>query len=707
MKEAAYNMQAFIEQIHAGKQQAVGLSLDLEKCFNTIGRQIASSVLCHFGVPSTLVHQWMASIAAMKRCWHLPNHFGRLIRTNNGVVEGDVWSVIVMVCLAALWTMQIQRISEEVSSSAYADNWGMLTTDVEKFADMIQRTQNYVRITGMKIDWHKSWWWTSDSHTASIAKEAMTACAIPAVPRVNSAKDLGSPMTYKGPCKLGSFRARLQDAQQRLKRVQSLPYDLTTKTRLVATSVYPAAFYGSEILPLGSSHVDQLRPTIVNALYGESSSRNSTLALHIAPDILDPMVYLTYQAICAARHYLLAATPDQQRSFCTLVSRHTGKHTDCLGPAGCLKFYLQKMGWQLTKDGQLHVDTFLSLELRKCSKQRILSFCKIARNKDLLAQYSDRKAWKQLRPIDSRATVQVLTKFCDRDRIILVNEVAGAFQTNAQKAKWDPTCPTTCQHCTHEDTREHRLFQCPAFAEERQPFSEVLQFYVENGLLIHELAVIFLSPDDTMMRTLQYQQPASTWLDSVTDRFLLCVYQGSQQHYYTDGSCQFPTITQSRFASYAIVADLCANESERIFAVTNALPGGERPTLQTLAAARCQGEQNIHRAELQAIVELCQVLPDGCVHTDSQVALTAAQQCQTQPLLSLHNADNFDLLVRLWQTLQTKTFRFHKVATHCDFWKTTDKSMAYHQMGNQVANDRAIWACWNLQKTMIQDWVGQ
>ena len=64
-------------------------------------------------------------------------------------------------------------------------------------------------------------------------------------------------------------------------------------------------------------------------------------------------------------------------------------------------------------------------------------------------------------------------------------------------------------------------------------------------------------------------------------------------------------------------------------------------------------------------------------------------------------------LQRLWQTLQTKTFRFHKVAAHSDFWKTTDKSMAYHQMGNQVANDRAIWACWNLQKTMIQDWVGQ
>ena len=228
-KEAAYNMQAFIEQIHARQLSAAGLSLDLEKCFNTIGREIASTVLCHFGIPADLVNQWMSSLTVMQRCWHLPQHFGPPIHTNTGVVEGDVWSVMVMVTLAALWTMQIQNISAEVSCTAYADNWGMITTEVTQFADMLQRTQHFVRITGMRVDWHKSWWWSSDPHAAELVLEALHTCAIPHVPRVNSAKDLGSPMTYKGPCKLGSFRDRLQDAQLRLKKVQSLPHDLSTK----------------------------------------------------------------------------------------------------------------------------------------------------------------------------------------------------------------------------------------------------------------------------------------------------------------------------------------------------------------------------------------------------------------------------------------------------------------------------------------------
>ena len=704
-KEAAYNMQAFIEQIHYSQLPAVGLSLDLEKCFNTIGRGIASQVLCHFGVPAPLVQQWMSSLGVMKRCWHLHNHFGPAIDTNTGVVEGDVWSVLVMVCLAALWTMQIQQISEDVSSTAYADNWGMLTKDVTQFATMLQCTQRFVALTGMRIDWNKSWWWASNKPSETFAQEALSTCNISGVPRVNSAKDLGSPMTYKGPCKLGSFRERLQEAHQRLKRVQSLPHDISTKTRLVATSVYPAAFYGSELVPLGSVHVNQLRPQIISAIYGESSSRNSALALHLTPKLLDPMVYLIYQTICAARYYLLTVSELQQTTFCNLVAGHSGKHVECLGPAGCLKYYIMKFGWQLTPEGQLHVDTFLSFDLRKCSKQRILAFCLRAWNEDLLQHQTDRKAWQNLLPIDRRATLQVLTKFGDQDRHILINEITGAFQTSAQKAKWDPTCPLTCPHCTSEDSREHRLHSCPAFSDIRQPFEEVLNFYTEQGMQIHELAVIFLSPWDTMKRTLQFQQPKPVWLDTVTDAFLLRVTQGLVQHYYTDGSCQFPTLIDSRFASYSIVADLCENDASRQHAVNTAPASGDRPTLQTLAAARCQGEQNIHRAELQAIVELCHVLPPGTVHTDSQVALTVAQQCQTQPLLSLHNLDNFDLIGRLWNTLQTKSFQFSKVAAHCDFHETEDKNMAYHQMGNQVANDRAIWACWHLQREMIQEWI--
>ena len=211
-REAAYNMQAYIEQIYHRDIPALGLTLDLEKCFNTIGREIAFEALCHFGVPRALVRQWHQSLKVMQRCWHLPNHFGSRISTNTGVVEGDIWSVVVMFCLAALWTMQIQKLSHEATASAYADNWGMRTAQLDSFRDMIARTQHFVVLTGMKIDWNKSWWWATDGTAATQALQALRECGITHVPRVCTAKDLGSPMTYKGPCKLGNLRHRLLDA---------------------------------------------------------------------------------------------------------------------------------------------------------------------------------------------------------------------------------------------------------------------------------------------------------------------------------------------------------------------------------------------------------------------------------------------------------------------------------------------------------------
>lgn len=694
-KEAAYNMQAQIEQIYHRAIPALGLTLDLEKCFNTIGREISFKVLCHFGVPLPLVHQWMKSLNAMQRCWHLPQHFGPRIDTNHGVVEGDIWSVVVMVCLAALWTMQIQQISTEATSTAYADNWGMITTALDTFQDMIACTQHFVAITGMKIDWNKSWWWASDSVSADTAEQSLRRCGVMNVPRVGSAKDLGSPMTYKGPCKLGSFRDRLLDAHHRLTRVQSLPQDLTTKTRLIGASVYPAAFYGCKLVPLGQAHLDHLRPKIVSALYGDSSSRNSALAIHLTPSLLDPQVYVIYHTLCAARYFLLTAPVAHQELFCRIVAHHSGNHFDCHGPAGCLKYYIMKFGWRFSTSGQIHLDTFISLDLRQCSKQRLYHFCMIAWNTDLLSNFTERRSWQNLCPIDRRATLQVLTQFGDTERLLLVNELSGAFQTCVQKAKWDPNCPTTCPHCTDEDTREHRLFHCPAFSDIRQPFHQVLSFYQEQGLQIQELAVIFLSPWDVMTRTLQFRQPAPTWMHEITDAFACRL---------TQGTCQFPTLAATRFASYAIVADLCNNDAERRQSVKFALTDSSRPTLQTLVVDRCQGE---HRAELQAIVELCLALPGGYVHTDSQVALTAVQHCQTLPLLQLQSFDNYDLLCRLWPVLQNKPFYFCKVSAHRDYHNTSDKLEAYRQMGNQEANDRAIWACWNLQKEMIQDWITQ
>ena len=147
--------------------------------------------------------------------------------------------------------------------------------------------------------------------------------------------------------------------------MHTLPHDLSTKTRLISASVYPAAFFGCELVPLGTAHVDQIRPELATALYGNSASRNSAVAIHLTPKIIDPQIYVIYQALCAARYFLITAPIEQQRIFCNIVATHTGTHSDCHGPAGCLKYYIMKFGWQFTDTGQIHIDIFSQLTFGK------------------------------------------------------------------------------------------------------------------------------------------------------------------------------------------------------------------------------------------------------------------------------------------------------------------------------------------------------
>ena len=72
-------------------------------------------------------------------------------------------------------------------------------------------------------------------------------------------------------------------------------------------------------------------------------------------------------------------------------------------------------------------------------------------------------------------------------------------------------------------------------------------------------------------------------------------------------------------------------------------------TLQKLAAARTQGRQSIHRAELSAILFLFESFPVFCVRTDSQTAITLVETCmRATHVHELADHDDFDLLRRVF-----------------------------------------------------------
>ena len=124
--------------------------------------------------------------------------------------------------------------------------------------------------------------------------------------------DLGAQMAYQGVPHLGKYKKRFEKSHDRLLRLQHIPFPLKTKIQFVKGSIYPCAFYGVEVLPLGESHTKKLKSAICTALIGEAHSSNPALAILAIPDLLYPLLELVHRVIRASARLLGRLTPDDK-----------------------------------------------------------------------------------------------------------------------------------------------------------------------------------------------------------------------------------------------------------------------------------------------------------------------------------------------------------------------------------------------------------
>eukprot|EP00438_Fugacium_kawagutii_P030278 Skav225208 [mRNA] locus=scaffold1041:124565:131785:- [translate_table: standard] len=115
-------------------------------------------------------------------------------------------------------------------------------------------------------------------------------------------------------------------------------------------------------------------------------------------------------------------------------------------------------------------------------------------------------------------------------------------------------------------------------------------------------------------------------------------------------------------------------------------------------------EQTIHRAEIYALVLLCEHFHDIDVATDSQSALSLANKCvQLEHPRDLYNHSEPDLALRLWEAVREGRYNFRKVKAHTDIQTCADLLERFDRIGNKVADETAqsMCKCFNLR--MIQE----
>ena len=705
--DSAMRQQHWIEVQRYRQADATGICLDLIKCFNTIHRPRVKALFLHLGLPEQVVQQWFMSLQDLQRIWTCQGWCSPATSTANGLPEGDSWSVVGMVLLDLLWLSSFRQHSPDGFVSAYADNLGWGTTNIEEQPGILDVTVNFTSYMGMQIDWAKTWCWGTSTVLAQQVQQLVQQ-TIPGafVDAKSSAMDLGAQMTYRGPPILGRFRSRLDRARLRLAKLKSMKLPLPVKSLLLKGGIYPLAFYGLAVLPLGATHFDHLRPLCADSLFGKSASRNSAISLIAAPAALDPFEYAVVSVLRTVKRFLFQLEDHQADLFYFLASRHDAIAAHCHGPAGVLAYWLSKLGWQIDKWGHIHVHAFHKVSLKLTSMPSLARWVRNEWQKEVFQFHCSRASIRHLQ-FDMFATRKLIGELQPSHQPSIVLEIAGAFQTEQQKRKWASDTTGSCVHCGQPDTRFHRLYTCPATADLRAPYAPVLKALQEEGSLIHELPACVADPGAELITLVHARHPEAAILPSARQQLLQLQEEGVRLTFYTDGSLQYPTDTAARFAAYAIVFDLCRDDEHRVQVVDQWRQSGIQPiTFTTLAVANTTGDQRIYRSELYALVVICEHFDAATIWTDCQSALQTALKCQeAMTLLPFLGQEDFDLVARLWVQVRKGDFLFFKVAAHVDVTPSMSHAEVYHTWGNRCANAAAIHASWHSMPDLVQECV--
>lgn len=342
-----------------------------------------------------------------------------------------------------------------------------------------------------------------------------------------------------------------------------------------------------------------MRPSVANAILGPCHARNSTIAIACTPRLDDPVVYLMIRLFQTMKRFLLAMSPSDRQHFYHLAHEHSGKGTDCHGPAGCLAYYLGMISWDLSPDGNVLLPDGISLSLIHTSSKQFRFWLDITRQTELLSECSQRHLLHGL-VINTLETKGAIASFEVKEQQQLINEISGAFQTAHQKSQWAADQDDQCAFCDQPGSRFHRVHACNAFAHIRREYQVDLDYYLQREILIHELPVIYLHDDCHTLQSIARQHVEAQLPQQMSITLQTLINQGRRLQFYTDGPLLFPQVRTARHGAYSIVLDTCVSDVERIRAAQLYLTTGDMPnSLKTLSVARICGHQTLELNSLQ------------------------------------------------------------------------------------------------------------
>ena len=450
-------LQARIETACAEGSALVGCMTDVVKAFNGLPRGPLLRAAARLGFPACVLTPWIAFISRVQRRFLMGEAVSTCVGSSSGFIEGDPLSVTAMSVASVLFHRYMYHFEPRIQHASYVDNLAVTAESVFLAARGHSVMESFWELLGLQLDADKTYFWATKAPDRRFLVQLGLSVA-------EHRRELGGFLTF------GS-RHRVADMTQRLDLLQPLWQALRRskapvchKWTAVTAKLWPIAFHGAASCWLSDAAIGKLRTKLAWALRWTCAGAGPDLrALTEGPLELDPGFF---QVWCCVRDFrrLASKSADVRRMWAAFMAGFQGK--TLAGPFSTLLHHARTLNWGISAPSHIVNHRGLEHDLLMVPKRVLRRLVEEAWAHKVMRAQAHRTAIAQVGDLDVQLAREVGTSFSGQQRAWLGMVRAGAAITAAQQACFDTGRTGMCLHCQQEDTKAHRLFDCPLYARD-------------------------------------------------------------------------------------------------------------------------------------------------------------------------------------------------------------------------------------------------
>ena len=331
-------LQSHIEVMLQLGQDFCGMSTDLQKAFNCIGRPQVFLIANHVGIPQKLLHPWQKFLTSFSRRFEIRTQVSEPLMSSSGFPEGDPLSILAMLCVNWTYHVYMKIFAPRVCSYSFVDNLTLAAVRPEHIAQAFFALKTLCALFGLSTDDSKTYVW-------GLSKMARSLLVQLDFPVLQDASELGGSMTYGAAIRNRSLKQRglqLGDKWQKLRR--SFAPQLQ-KFAVLPKVFWPKAFHGSVNCLIADGYANDLRKQAVKAIRANGAGSNPMLRLSLSDDIANDPGYYQLHLCLSTFQRLLRKSPDLLVLWRIRMTGFDGKLLP--GPFSRLMQCLSQIGWSI------------------------------------------------------------------------------------------------------------------------------------------------------------------------------------------------------------------------------------------------------------------------------------------------------------------------------------------------------------------------